>query len=365
MTSPNPFAKAAAILPVLAFSTASLALDLSGRMVNLDSTAKAGVSVALKRSGVEIASTVTGADGAWKLDGAATGVMSRRQALEGRSGHLDLTRGRLSVAFDGRDLAGRSRGENVAMIRASAAARSAAVAVPDTLVYSIGDRIFLRDTISDTIRTGMGRYFDTTWNPAIAYGYLKDARDGNVYRTVKVGTQIWMAQNLAFKRDTSWRYRDSLELERRYGRLYQWSAAMDTSGKFNTDVAEIELPWRGVCPAGWHIPSDAEWSVLVNAVDSARSGTLLKAQEFALAGSATKPSDSLGFRVMPGGQAYWKEDGVYRYVYTAFGTNTYFWSASEMTTIRSWGRSFGSSIDNSTRSLYLKTNGHSVRCLKD
>lgn len=337
----------------------------SGKLVELDGKTKAGVTVTLKRGADEIGNALSAADGAWIIDPNTSASHFIRSRLATGNLMVDGDR-RLRVEFGNRDLAGRSRCgvESPRVAKVQPALRAMEGGVPDTLVYSIGDKVLLRDTIS-TSDSGIVRIFDTTWNPAIIYGYLKDTRDSNVYRTVKVGTQIWMAQNLAFKRDTSWRYRDSLDLERRYGRLYQWSAAMDTSGKFNNDVAEIELPWRGICPAGWHIPSDAEWSTLVNVVDSARSGALLKALEFVVAGSTTNPSDSLGFRVMPGGQVYWKEDGVYRYVYTAFGTNTYFWSASEMTTIRSWGRSFGSTIDHSTRSLYLKTNGHSVRCLKD
>lgn len=337
----------------------------SGKLVELDGKAKSGITVTLKRGGDVYGTALTSAEGAWSIDPSTSASRLVRSRITSGNLVVDGNR-RLRVEFGSRDLAGRSRSgmESPRVAMAQPPFRSLEGAVPDTLVYSIGDKVFLRDTISTSADSGIVRIFDTTWNAAIVYGYLKDSRDSNVYRTVKVGTQLWMAQNLAFKRDTSWRYRDSLEMERRYGRMYQWTAAMDTSGEFNIEAAEIPLPWRGICPMGWHIPSDAEWSELVNFADSVKSGKVLKALEFASSG-ATAATDSLGFRVMAGGQTYWKEDGVYRYVYSAFATNAYFWSASEMTTVRSWGRSFGSTIDHSTRSLYLKTNGHSVRCLAD
>lgn len=366
MTSPSPLAKAASILPVLALSAASLAFELSGRMVNLDSTAKAGVSVALKRGGLVVASTETGTDGAWTLAGAFTGVVSRQHAIERRNGRIDLRSGRLAVVFEGRDLAGHSRGGDDAMIRSAAAARSMDVSVPDTIVYSIGGKVVLRDTISDTVRVGMGRFFDTTWNASIVYGYLTDPRDGRFYRTVKIGTQVWMAQNLDFRRDTSWVNRDSLELERRYGRLYQWTAVMDTLGKFNDLLAGFELPRRGICPSGWHVPSDAEWSVLIKLVDSANSGTALKALEFPAQAGVDTAKDAWGFRVMPGGQTAWLTTvSPNRYVYRAFGTNGLFWTASEVNDAKAYVRNFGQNLNNSSRMLYPKNEGCSLRCLAD
>jgi uncharacterized protein (TIGR02145 family) len=355
--------RASALFSALALS--AVAGTYSGKLVELDGPAKAGVTVTLKRGGDSYGTALTGADGTWSIDPSTSASRIVRTHLATGNLVVDASR-RIRVEFGNRDLAGRMRSglETSRFSKVSPAFRTLEGGAPDTLVYSIGDKVFLRDTISAS-DSGIVRIFDTTWNPAIVYGYVKDTRDSNVYRTVKVGTQTWFAQNLAFKRDTSWRNRDSLALERRFGRLYQWTAAMDTSGKFNTDVAEIELPWRGICPVGWHIPSDAEWSTLVKYADSLNSGKVLKALDFASSGSAAKAIDSLGFRVMAGGQVYWRADGIDKYVYTAFGTNAYFWSASEMSTIRSWGRSFGSTIDHSLHSVYLKTNGQSVRCIRD
>jgi len=90
-------------------------------------------------------------------------------------------------------------------------------------------------------------------------GTVKDI-DGNVYKTVKIGNQWWMAENLRVTKDpegnaiTSYFYNDDSENYGKYGRLYTWDVAMDSSTDENT---------QGIAPDGWHIPSEAEWDELV------------------------------------------------------------------------------------------------------
>lgn len=352
----------------LALSVASFPAQagvLSGAVLDLDSVGKAGVTVELRSQGVVLATASTAANGNWSID--ATSGVSLREARRMQSGNLALdSRGRLRVSFGGRDLSGRS-------FAASATAPSnheafvprVAGSIPDTLVYSLAGRVFLRDTVSDSVRSGMVRVFDTSWNADIVYGYLKDTRDGKVYRTVKVGTQTWFAQNLAFKRDTSWRNRDSLEMELLYGRMYQWTAAMDTSGTFNTDAVEIELPWRGICPTDWHVPSDPEWSTLINFADSANSGAALKSLGFPNKDTTIKALDTWGFRVLAGGQVGVNAYYPYGYVYRAFGSNGMFWTATEFSATKAYVRNFMASANYSNRALWPKNEGYSVRCLKN
>lgn len=79
-----------------------------------------------------------------------------------------------------------------------------------------------------------------------ASGTLHDERDGQDYKTVKIGTQTWMAENLNYVTGTSWCYGDAESNCAVYGRLYNWETA------------------RTACPTGWHIPSDDEWLTLVD-----------------------------------------------------------------------------------------------------
>lgn len=350
---------------------ASIAQTFSGKLVGTDGLAKPGVTVSLKSGESILSTTTTGVDGTWSLE--PTTSVARRECVLSASGNLLLDGNRrLGLSFDGRavdgrrvDLASASRRDGAMGVASAVRAARSAAAVPDTLVYSLADRVVLRDTISSLAASGIERVFDTTWNAAIVYGYLKDSRDARTYRTVKVGTQVWMAQNLAFKRDTSWILMDSLELGERYGRLYQWSAAMDTSATFLRDVAEIPLPWRGVCPQGWHLPSEAEWSILANLGDSATSGARLKALEFSADTSKTTVStDDWGFRVLPGGFVYYSTGGR-RNVYSGFRGAAVFWTASEYTTTRSWSRSFTDATNSAVRKSSLKTEGYSVRCVQD
>lgn len=129
-------------------------------------------------------------------------------------------------------------------------------------------------------------------NPAFEYGELLDARDGKVYRTIEIGSQVWMAQNLDFydSSDATLRgqthcYYDSLAFCETYGRLYSWSAAMGFDSVYNSRLAEdgmIKTPHRGVCPEGFHLPSYEEWDALAAYVDAHNGaegvGTSLKAR---------------------------------------------------------------------------------------
>lgn len=159
-------------------------------------------------------------------------------------------------------------------------------------------------------------------NPEISYGELTDARDGQVYRTVEIGDQIWMAENLnyAYMPDTlSFCYNDSAEYCEKYGRLYTWSAAMDSAARFseNGKGCSVEqtgrpscgkFPVRGICPEGWHLPSDYEWQMLdtfvtkkIGTVDSVGFALKSKSGWRSYSSKDGNGSDAFGFCVLPAG----------------------------------------------------------------
>ena len=173
------------------------------------------------------------------------------------------------------------------------------------------------------------------------YSELADDRDGQTYKTVKIGDQWWMAENLNYETDSSFCYKDSAEFCEKYGRLYTWDAVVD------------------VCPDGWHLPSKAEWETLITAVGGqATAGKMLKST------SGGKGSDAFGFSALPAG--YRVKGGGYLYA----GAHTFFRSSTVSST----------EINNGPYSAFLDFNvdyaagmssddynnyGFSVRCLKD
>lgn len=202
--------------------------------------------------------------------------------------------------------------------------------------------------------------FDTNsygypWKTNVNYGRLVDARDGQVYRTVTIGKQTWMAQNLNFNTDSSRCYLDSIRYCSIYGRFYQWAAAMNLPATANKSVSNSTSPNQGICPSGWHLPGRAEWDTLNAYVGGAStSGTKLKSS----AGwpSNTNGSDSLGFRILPAGCLA----GAFKWV----DQFALFWSATEVDA--SWAvRTYYGDYPDFRKTNDYKTSSFSVRCIKD
>ena len=113
-----------------------------------------------------------------------------------------------------------------------------------------------------------------------AQNTMTDVRDGQIYRTVKIGNQVWMAENLNYKTEKSYCYNDSAEYCATYGRLYEWNAAMRA------------------CPDGWHLPLLSEFKTLVDAMgDTLTAGDNLKATSGWL--QERNGTDDYGFSILP------------------------------------------------------------------
>jgi uncharacterized protein (TIGR02145 family) len=167
---------------------------------------------------------------------------------------------------------------------------------------------------------------------------------GETYPTVVIGTQTWFAKNLNYNVEGSKCYDNDPANCTKYGRLYDWSTALT------------------ICPSGWHLPSDAEWTVLMNFVGSSNAGTKLKAKsgwdEHETNGNGT---DNYGFSALPGGIGY--SDGRF----SGVGGVGLWWSTSEHEYLSS--RAYFSGIDHYDEDAYLnagdKSGLLSVRCVKD
>lgn len=109
-------------------------------------------------------------------------------------------------------------------------------------------------------------------------GTFTDSRDGKKFKTVKIGTQTWMAENLNYATEKSKCYDNKPANCQKYGRLYDWADAMVIDEKFNKEKWNgNDANHQGVCPSGWHLPSDAEWKTLIIFIGNA-AGTKLKAK---------------------------------------------------------------------------------------
>ena len=190
---------------------------------------------------------------------------------------------------------------------------------------------------------------------------LKDLRDGQDYRVIRIGDQMWMAENLNFKTDSSYCYKDEDSNCTKYGRLYRWVAAVGKSESECGNGYTCPLPSgniQGVCPSGWHLPSKAEWETLFNAVGGqSTAGKVLKATSgWNSSGNGT---DAFGFSVLPAGYRY--IDGINRYE----GDYAFFWSSTEYDSDHAYKMYLYYDGDDARLGGDSKGSGSSVRCLQD
>ena len=221
---------------------------------------------------------------------------------------------------------------------------------------------------------------DARLNSEITYGTMTDSRDGKTYKTVKIGNQTWMAENLNYADsvtttsliDESWCYNDVAANCDVGGRLYSWFAAIDLkkTGCGNGPNCLTTLPVQGICPEGWHLPDSTELNTLFVAVGGASTaGKMLKSQggwNNDYDGSIVKGIDAYGFSALPVGHRY--NNGFF----SDEGRNARFWTASEDSSARDLSFRTGAyyvtlltSIEKAFFDSYVKSKGHSVRCLKD
>jgi uncharacterized protein (TIGR02145 family) len=163
------------------------------------------------------------------------------------------------------------------------------------------------------------------------------------YKTVKIGNQTWMAENLNYAVEGSVCY-DNLEINcDKYGRLYTWMMAMDIDAKYVNELFNSNEKHRGICPVGWHIPNDDEWDILIKYADpnwisntDNVAGTKLKSKSGwnnTNDGFSGNGDDKFGFMAFPSGACECKatfgsnqEDGDNYY---DVGKQTYLWSSSD------------------------------------
>ena len=199
-----------------------------------------------------------------------------------------------------------------------------------------------------------------------AIGSITDSRDGQSYKTVVIGTQTWMAQNLNYETANSYCYGDSPSNCTKYGRLYTWAAAMDSVGTWSTNgkgcgynkTCSPTYPVRGVCPEGWHLPTQTEWNTLFTAVGGqSTAGNMLKSTNgWYSSGNGT---DAYSFSALPAGLR--DINGLYRNE----GDFAYFWSSTENNNYNAYFMYLGYNYDAAYLGYGSENFWFSVRCVKD
>jgi len=184
---------------------------------------------------------------------------------------------------------------------------------------------------------------------------FKDDGD-NEYEAVLIGSQTWMAKNLNVVADGSKCYHNLDANCDTYGRLYNWATAMNIEDRYNDESYTVQAKHRGICPSGWHIPSTAEWSTLVNHADSLTSGIKLKASSIWRSNTGT---DIYGFAAFPGGNI---NDAGTSFSLTENGI---WWSATEFDRSKAWGWRMTHDNSYADRGNANKPNLYSIRCVKD
>jgi uncharacterized protein (TIGR02145 family) len=196
-------------------------------------------------------------------------------------------------------------------------------------------------------------------------GRFMDSRDDKYYRYVKIGEQTWMAENLNYTTSGSKCYDNKESNCATYGRLYDWATAMDLTADCNTGSckSQISEKHRGICPTGWHIPSNDDWNTLMKIVnpscsdnsDCAGAGTELKATSgWDSYIDTPSGSDRYGFSALPGG-----------YDSGSIGYYGYWWSASEDGLNVAYYRYMSYSDERVYWGNDVKSRLFSVRCLQD
>ncbi|MDT8394487.1 MAG: fibrobacter succinogenes major paralogous domain-containing protein [Bacteroidales bacterium] len=191
---------------------------------------------------------------------------------------------------------------------------------------------------------------------------------GQTYNTVLIGSQVWMKENLNYATGNSWCYDEDPANCASYGRLYDWATIMNGEASSNSVPSGVQ----GICPDGWHVPSDEEWKIMEGTVDALygvgssewddlgnRGFDVGKRLKKETGWQENTGTDAYGFSALPGGSL--RIDGDFDFI----GINAFFWSSTEFTNNTAWRRYLTYGGDGAYRYYRLNDYGFSLRCVKD
>ena len=217
-----------------------------------------------------------------------------------------------------------------------------------------------------------GINFTSIGTPVGSFQSNVSDNDGNSYKTVQIGTQVWMAENLKTSKYSdgttipnitdntqlsnlttgAWAYyNNDAANNAKYGKLYNWYAVSPTTNGN-----------KNVCPTGWHVPTDAEWTVLTDYLggENVAGGKLKEVDTTNWISPNTESTNASLFTGLPGGSRYF-----YGYYYNDVGSYGYWWSSTESSIGSAWYRYLHYYSEPAYRNYNSKQYGFSVRCLRD
>lgn len=235
------------------------------------------------------------------------------------------------------------------------------------------ENICSAETDGDTLRLATGEKY-----VCLAFGgkydwreTFVDSRDGNTYRIVQIGNRTWMADNLNYRYteptmdmdSSSWCFKNNPANCKKYGRLYSWSAAIDSTRIASYGISycghgtscTFENGTQGICPDGWHLPSKADFDELSDYVEGKTCN--LQAKGYA---RWSKAVDAYGFSARPAG--FYSPQSTTKFAYQ--DTTVLFWSSLERD-VNYAHRLAVTESENTAVSAISKSMAISVRCIKD
>ncbi len=241
-----------------------------------------------------------------------------------------------------------------------------------------GSNSYVQSSSSSIISSSSSFVQNSSSSVGYSGSYGSISYGGQTYKTVVIGTQVWFAENLNYNASGSKCYDNDPYNCVTYGKLYDWATAMALSSdcNFNTCSSQMQSKHQGICPSGWHIPTNEDWDKLYRYADgtsgtespytSSTAGRYLKAKSgWGSCGPSNASwlcEDTYGFSALPGGLGF--SDGSFN----GIGNSGRWWSASEYNINGAYAKGMSNSNNqgaswstNDSKSYYL----FSVRCVQD
>ncbi|HAQ37706.1 MAG TPA: hypothetical protein DCX89_06470 [Saprospirales bacterium] len=208
------------------------------------------------------------------------------------------------------------------------------------------------------------------FNPSLVYGTMTD-QEGNTYKTITIGTQTWMAENL---RTTIYRDGSSIPKvtdDKKWVDLVSGAQCSNKKASDNNTVCTFGILYnwytvsdnRNIAPEGWHVPTDEEWGELRSILggEAVAGGKMRETGNlhWDKPNGATEASNASGFTALPSGSR-----GASNGIYSNLTNSAHYWSSSQYDASNAWNFSLSTSYD-TFRGYSHKNHGYAIRCIKD